>query len=130
MEHKDLPKFLKAVEQVNKGMVKLSDQWDSDEMVSDMLAGWTPKALTDTQYGMNSMLKKRVDYIVSLYKEEKPLTRTEEIAKLLNISNKDAMKVQREMDCSGIDYSECSQREFDEMAMDAYRYLHRYEKSI
>lgn len=48
------------------------------------------------------------------------MTRTQEIAKLLNVSIKVAEKVRDEMDNSGIDYSECEQAEFDKTARACY----------
>lgn len=37
---------------------------------------------------------------------------THEISKILNISIEDALKVQNEMECSGFDFSEASDRAF------------------
>jgi len=48
------------------------------------------------------------------------MTRTQEIAKLLNVSIEIAEKVRDEMDNSGIDYSECDQAEFDATARACY----------
>jgi len=52
------------------------------------------------------------------------MTRIEEIAKLLNISNEMAEKVLQEMD---IDFSECEQKEFEACARSSYNYITRYE---
>ena len=48
---------------------------------------------------------------------------TREIAKILNISLEDAVKVQDEMECNGIDYSECTKAEFKREAKYAYSTL-------
>ena len=45
---------------------------------------------------------------------------TRQIVALLNISLEKAETVQYEMDCSGIDYSECSTRKFNNEASLAY----------
>ena len=48
------------------------------------------------------------------------MNRTQEIAKLLNVSTEVAEKVRDAMDDSGIDYSECEQSEFDDTARACY----------
>lgn len=48
---------------------------------------------------------------------------TREIAKILNISLEVAVKVQYEMECNGIDYSECSNAQFKREAKLAYNTL-------
>ncbi len=53
------------------------------------------------------------------------MSRTEEIAKLLNVSLEVAEKVHDLMDESGIDYSECEQSEFDDTAHECYE---KYKK--
>lgn len=45
---------------------------------------------------------------------------TFEIAKLLKISNEEAVKVQNEMECWGFDFSESSTREFNRAAREAF----------
>ena len=45
---------------------------------------------------------------------------TKEIAKLLKISLDQALKVQYQMECNGVDFSECSTREFNKEAKSAY----------
>jgi len=49
---------------------------------------------------------------------------TREIAALLNISLEEAVKVQDEMECNGIDYSECTKAEFKREAKFAYANLY------
>ncbi len=48
------------------------------------------------------------------------MNRTQEIARLLDVSIEIAEKVRDEMDDSGIDYSECEQAEFDDTARACY----------
>jgi hypothetical protein len=43
-----------------------------------------------------------------------------DIIALFNISEEEAKKVEYNMDCLGIDYSECTKREFREIAKEAY----------
>ena len=45
------------------------------------------------------------------------------ITELLNVSPEVANKVEYEMDCMGIDYSECTTREFNMYAKEAYQYM-------
>ncbi len=56
----------------------------------------------------------------------KHLTRTEEIAQLLGVTIEVAEAVREEMDCSGLDYSECTQAEFNACAKESFNYLYRY----
>jgi len=53
------------------------------------------------------------------------MTRTEEIAKLLKVDMDTAEAVHYEMDCSGIDYSECTTREFNRTARECYEIVKR-----
>jgi hypothetical protein len=43
-----------------------------------------------------------------------------EIAKLLHCDVAAAERVRHEMDCAGLDYSQCTQREFNRAAREAY----------
>jgi hypothetical protein len=48
---------------------------------------------------------------------------TKQIMSLLKVDVETALLVQEKMDCSGIDYSECSKREFEMAARDAFAEL-------
>ena len=45
---------------------------------------------------------------------------TYDIAKLLKIDLETAEKVQYEMECWGLDFSECSKREFNQVARECF----------
>lgn len=45
---------------------------------------------------------------------------THDIAKLLKVDLETAEKVQYEMECWGLDFSECSKREFNEVARECF----------
>lgn len=59
-------------------------------------------------------------------RKTKRLTRTEEIAQLLGVTIEVAEAVREEMDCSGLDYSECTQAQFNAQAKASFEYLYRY----
>ena len=46
---------------------------------------------------------------------------TKDIMKLLKVDETDALEVQNRMDQSGINYSECSKREFNAEAREAFK---------
>jgi len=57
------------------------------------------------------------------------MSRKQEIANLLNVSDEVAKKVLDEMNMSEVNFSECTQAEFDATARECYQYITRYEKA-
>ena len=69
----------------------------------------------------NAVLRKKKGYIMNYV--------TREIMEKCKVDADTALKIQYEMDCSGLDYSECSQRAFNACMKECFKLVVQQQKA-